>query len=229
MNPTAQQIAAIQANTSIDWTQPLATIAITLNTANVANPTSQGQIPMPLVFATVMNQLNSTSGSLAKLMNLPYLGQIVTDIRNQDRIAIATWATALSDTGTITTTEATAITALVNGTIPDPTWQAELSWAQINIGRAVDVNDLNYARPQGNMAALLANLAAQPFVAALSGSPVLYQTKADGTKWYTQSIRQVAGNIATYANMNFYVVNQGSPNEVAYYTNYLPAPMIAGA
>jgi hypothetical protein len=229
VNPNPIQISALQSNTSIDWTQPLATIASNLNTVNISNPTPQGTVPTPFVFAAILEQLNSTGPSLGKLMALPYLSQIITDIRNQDRGAIATWAVALSATGIITSDEAASITTLVESTVPDPTWQSQLSWASINIGRPVDVNDLNYARPAGNMAALLANLAAQPFVAALSGTPVLYQTKADGTKWYTQSVRQTVGNISTYANINFYVVNQGQSNEIAYYTNYLPAPQIAGS
>lgn len=76
-----------------------------------------------------------------------------------------------------------------------------------------------------NQQELLADIQGKYWCKELVGSPTLVETKPNGDKWYVQNILEVAGNVATYRNIAYYVLNEGTENEEAYY-NTLPLPSL---
>ena len=76
-----------------------------------------------------------------------------------------------------------------------------------------------------NKVELLADIADRPFFHAFTGDPVLTNTETvkDGTeKWYSVNVREIVENVGTKRNINFHVVNEGTPGEVAYYSEQSP-------
>jgi hypothetical protein len=52
----------------------------------------------------------------------------------------------MTASGRILSSEATAMTATVNATELDPSWPAQVGWAQVNLGRPLDLSDSATAR-----------------------------------------------------------------------------------
>jgi hypothetical protein len=75
-------------------------------------------------------------------------------------------------------------------------------------------------------AQLLTKLTGLSFVSGLVGTPTLIETKPNGDKWYMQNVREVVGNVCTYRNIDFYVVDEGAGNELAYYKEQFPISIV---
>lgn len=75
-----------------------------------------------------------------------------------------------------------------------------------------------------NKAELLQDLASKPFVDSINGQSILKETKVDGGKWYVQNIREINpdGKSAVYRNIYFYVIDEGTKSERAYYKDAIP-------
>jgi len=77
-----------------------------------------------------------------------------------------------------------------------------------------------------NKKELLEDIKKLPFVDGLNGEPKLSpdSPKADGGNWYAQNIREINpdGKSAVYRNIYFYVFNEGTKDEVAYYKDEIP-------
>lgn len=143
-NPTAAAIAAIRARVT-DWTQSDAAILSALNAADQPNPMPQAQVRKPMSVSALFAKVSAASR--AKLASRPGLPQAIMDIRSQDPSAVLNWVQLFVDTLDLTPAEAAALQAEINATIPDPKYRAQLSWAEINLGRPVDAADLTAARP----------------------------------------------------------------------------------
>jgi hypothetical protein len=155
MYPSPAAIAAIQAKVASlpgGWSAytdvQLAADSGPLNTPSVANPNPQGAVPNPIGESALIPLLDDpNNGSLAKLQNYVNLALVKADIDSGNRAGVLLWAQKLPLVGVITTGEAENITSYVNGTMPDPNWTAEISWAVANIFRPVDTSDVAAARP----------------------------------------------------------------------------------
>lgn len=148
-NPSPAAIAAIQDHV-IDWGPTDAVIATSLNEPAITNPTPQGVIPNPLYESALLPLLNDpANGSLGKLVLWTNFGLLKSDIRAGNRDGVLLWCQILTAVGYITMGECQAIEAYVAGTQADPVWQAQISWAQVNIGRSVDSDDIAASRPSG--------------------------------------------------------------------------------
>lgn len=77
-----------------------------------------------------------------------------------------------------------------------------------------------------NRQELLKDLSARDWCDALVTAPELREKKPNGDKWYMVNVREVSGRAATYRNVHFYVVAEGTKNEVAYYKDGEPQPLI---
>lgn len=144
MNPTPAAIDAIRARVS-DWTPADAEIAAALNLRDTPNPAPAARVPRPLTTGGLLAKL--AAPVRAKLANRPMLAQIVLDIRAQDRAAVMNWAQMLEDAGDFTAADKTAVWAECQATIPDPAHLPQLSWAELNLGRLADTDDIAKARP----------------------------------------------------------------------------------
>lgn len=60
----------------------------------------------------------------------------------------------------------------------------------------------------------------------ISSEPELRETKPNGDKWYMVNILEVVGKAAIYRNIHFYVLNEGTPTERAYYKDIEPRASI---
>jgi hypothetical protein len=147
MNPSPQTIAAIQAKVT-DWTPDDAAILASLKGEMVANPAAQGQTLKPVSESAFMSLLtDQVNGSVVKLLNWVNFAQLKADIESSNRTGIGLWCQVLPAVGLITADEAAAITADLSATQADPSWQAQLSWPLINIGRELDIEDIAASRP----------------------------------------------------------------------------------
>ena len=148
MNPSPTAITAIASKVPTlpgGWAGNAdAAIAGLLNTPSVANPAAQGTVPNPFSAADLINAASPANrAALASLI----LGSAAFIIA-QDRVHMTAGITALADCSAIQAADATAMIAVLDATIPDPSWPAQLSWAQINLGRPVDTADITVSRPQ---------------------------------------------------------------------------------
>lgn len=73
-----------------------------------------------------------------------------------------------------------------------------------------------------NKKELLSNLASLPFVVRLNGEAYLNETKGNGDRWYTQNYLEVVDTVGCYRNIDFYVINEGNPDELAFYKDQVP-------
>lgn len=145
-NPTPAAIAAIRGHVA-DWAPTDAEIAAALNTATEPNPVPQGTVPRYLLTADVLGLLSPASvGALFDSGNLPDMRDTIVA---QDREGVVTWAAAALLAGKINQAEHDAVAAMAQETVPDPAWQAEVSWAVLTLGRAVDAADIAAARAAG--------------------------------------------------------------------------------
>ena len=79
---------------------------------------------------------------------------------------------------------------------------------------------------------LLNDLAGRSFVYALSGNPIhnaSYASGPLGEKLYNQAFIEIVGNTGQVRNINFMVVNESTVNEIAFYMNEDPTPMVRDA
>lgn len=143
-NPTPAAITAIRARVT-DWSPADREIRDALNTRSMANPAAQLQVPKPMTVGALMGRLGQASR--AKIGSRPGLSQCILDVRAGDRPAVKNWVQLFSDLADITVDEAGAIVAEVDATIGDPEWLPLLSWAEIELGRLVDTDDIVAARP----------------------------------------------------------------------------------
>ena len=148
MNPSHAAIAWIQAQVAAmsgAWAgNTNAQIVAALNTPSIANPVPQGKVPVPYTAAGLLGLLSP--GSITNLASFPAIHDLFADIEAQSTVAIGDAVALLAAAGKITTAEATAVNAALAATEPDPTWQSQISLAQANLGRPVDLFDVEAAR-----------------------------------------------------------------------------------
>ena len=53
----------------------------------------------------------------------------------------------------------------------------------------------------------------------------MQEAKPNGDRWYIVNILETCGNLATYRNISYYVIDYGTPNEAAYYSA-MPMPSL---
>lgn len=145
-NPSAQAVAAIRAHIT-DWSQTNAQILSVLNAPVLANPVSQPTLPAPVLSADIINAISSAS--LAKCTRNTSFPGMHADILAGNRPQMLQWAQLFTKCGDITVSELTAITNLLNATMGDPAWKAQVSWSALNIGRQLDLDDIATARAAG--------------------------------------------------------------------------------
>lgn len=114
------------------------------NAATVANPTPQGTAPKPYGFADLLGVLSQAS--VANVEAFPGISQLYDDtaVRANPRVLAA--IALMSAAGRVTAAEASAMRAVVNATLADPSWPAKIGAAQANLGRALDTEDSATAR-----------------------------------------------------------------------------------
>lgn len=143
--PSPKAIDAIRSRVA-DWTPDDRTIADSLNEPTVPNPTLQPTVPKPYRTRDLMEALDTAA--IAKIKALPSLGRLLDDIAKGEPDQLENWISLLQSDGTIDQDQAGALYAIVHGTEPDPDWPANVSWAEVTIGRAVDESDIAASRPE---------------------------------------------------------------------------------
>lgn len=68
---------------------------------------------------------------------------------------------------------------------------------------------------------LLDDLAGRSFVKKIA-NPQLIEEKPDGSKWYTVNVAEAYQNVANFRNVDFYVFDENTEEEAAYYRNTDP-------
>jgi hypothetical protein len=146
-HPSPSALEALRARVT-DWSATDEALVAALNAPDRPNPTPQGTVPAPLSESALLALLTDpTNGSLVRLVEWPNFGLLKADIAAQNRAGVLLWAQALAAAGLIAPGEAGALSAYVQGTEPDPSWPAEVSWAEATLGRSVDGDDIREARP----------------------------------------------------------------------------------
>ncbi len=150
MNPSPAAITAIQsyvAALSGGWAGNTdAQVLAAANAPTIDNPVSATTIGKPYTFADLLAVLSD--GSTAKLVALPSLPAILDAVNAGEMVVISRWVGLLIKGAVITSDEATAMTAIMADTETDPSWPTQISWAESNIGRLLDINDIAASRPE---------------------------------------------------------------------------------
>jgi hypothetical protein len=148
MNPSPQAIALINTyvvSLSGAWAGNTdAAIVAAANLANVTNPVAQTTIPTPFTAVGLFSQISVASRT--NLKTFTALDALLEDVFNQNIPHCLQWWGILSGVAVITAAEATTLTTAVNATELNPAYQALVSWAEINLGRPLDLNDAMTAR-----------------------------------------------------------------------------------
>lgn len=132
-----------------DWTLDDASILASLDAETLDNPAPQGRVAAPVYESALLGLLDDVAnGSIVKLINWPNFGLLKSDIEAGNRDGIGLWCQALTLAGIITQGECGAILSYIGSTIPDPAWPAKVSWASVNIGRPLDLEDIAASRPE---------------------------------------------------------------------------------
>ena len=125
-------------------------IAAVLNTANIANPVNPApQIPAPVNFKLLAGALSSAS--LSKLATYACFQSFLNDLIASNRPNLQAWCTMLTAAGIFTAGDNTTFQAYLISTIADPTWTAQVSWAQLNLGGPVSANDIQQCYPTNSL------------------------------------------------------------------------------
>lgn len=145
-SPSPAAVAAIKAQVATiagGWSNTDAQLAAQLNAPSVANPQAQQQVPKRFV----ANDLASACAAANRANLVPLLaGAAAPLIAAQDAGRLGAGLDALATIGSLSAADVTAMKAVMGQTEPDPNYQAQIGWAQANIGRPVDVQDLYAAR-----------------------------------------------------------------------------------
>jgi hypothetical protein len=119
-------------------------ITAALNEPDTPNPAPQGNVPRLMKMGELMGLAGTATR--AALLGNPNLPTARADVLAQDHVGVATWLAAYASVGTIPQGEYDAMMDYVMTPVPDPSWQAQVSWAVLNLGRAVDAEDVATAR-----------------------------------------------------------------------------------
>lgn len=147
MNPTADAIATIRAYVAGlpgAWSNTDDQVVAAANAATIANPAPQGAIPRPFTMGDVLGKLSAPS--LQALRSFAGLEGLRSDVNGQALAACVEWCAYLPGAGVITPDEAAGILGVVEATIPDPSYQAQIGWARHTLGRPLDAADVATAR-----------------------------------------------------------------------------------
>jgi hypothetical protein len=144
VNPSPQAIALIRSRVT-NWNQSNDAILTALNAPSIANPKPQTQKPKKLKMGDVLGTISRASKG--KLIGVAFLPAIRDAINTQDRTSCLDWLDVLNSGGIITDPEKTDLTTLINSTELDPSWVAQISWAEATIGRLLDILDIIAAHP----------------------------------------------------------------------------------
>lgn len=129
-----------------DWRPSDAELAARLNAERVPNPEPQATILVPLD-ALALSALVSNE-SLTKLETAGLIIPINAAIGAQERETLGRWVQYAAYRQHLTAEEAGALLAKIAETVPDPSWQKELSWAVLTFGREVTAEDVGAVRAQ---------------------------------------------------------------------------------
>lgn len=125
-----------------------ATILAALNAPSISNPIPQPTVRKDWNLSQLFGMVSAAS--LGNISKLPYLEAVRSDLDNHDYDRVIGWAQLITAGGTITPTELGTIETNLTATEPDPSWAAQVSWAQVNLGRDARAEDVQAARlPQG--------------------------------------------------------------------------------
>ena len=142
-NPTLTALTAIREQVT-NWTQTDAEIRDALNTVTIPNPVAAPLIPKPMEASVLMGF--ASAETRAKLLSRPALVAFASDVRTGDREAVLNWIVLGRDAGDIPEDEFQLMLAELQATIPDPSYPPLLSWAELHLGRLVDLEDIAAAR-----------------------------------------------------------------------------------
>ena len=163
-NPTPAAVDWIRSHVT-DWTPTDQELADGLNGDMVPNPTPQPTVPTPFLARDCMSLLSSAS--VADILGIPSFDSSIRPLLNiinksqEDISNLNDWAGALFKGGKLTQTEYDALAApapgttagaqvgLFNRTGPDPDWPATLPRPVVELGRTLDADDIQAARPEG--------------------------------------------------------------------------------
>lgn len=144
MNPSPQAISTIQSQVS-NWSVSNDIICSGLNSLLVNNPTTQSVVGIPWYASTIFGGLSTDSRKNIRLNTLA--PDILKDINSGNPVAVGAWVEYLGSVSDITAAEGSGIFATIMATGLDPTYQSQLPWSVVNLGRTVDTNDIQVARP----------------------------------------------------------------------------------
>jgi hypothetical protein len=149
MNPSPDAIAKIQAAvnaTAAKWTPDNPTVLANITAVTVPNPKPAAQVPAPLTWARLKAAL--TDAEIAAVFGHGAFHDVRADVRAGDRAGVLECLDGFRAAGILGAAKVTALTNAINGTVADPSYRANVSQLEIDLGRLPDLDDIAAARPK---------------------------------------------------------------------------------
>lgn len=146
MNPTRPEISAIQefVDRNGGWGFSNASIVDSMRATTVCRVASAPPVPRPYTIAELLGSVSLDS--LPDVESYPAFYELTLDIKLNNSTAVLAAFETMAATSRITADELSAITAIINSTIPDPDHSCFERWDLAHLGREVDTADINIAR-----------------------------------------------------------------------------------
>jgi hypothetical protein len=148
MNPTPDQVAKIEAFVATlpgQWSNADPQIRAAMQAQTQPNPVATAPaVPKPFDVDDLTAALGVGNTSVDTLATT--IPSFLDDVDNRRLASLRRWGRLLRRLGKVTATEATALAAIVNATVPDPSWTATVTWDVANLGRPADDHDIEAAR-----------------------------------------------------------------------------------
>lgn len=147
VNPSPEAIAWISDHA--DWSKGDAEILASLNASAVANPVAVApRVPRPFTINDLITALNDPA-AVAAVGSFPSFPSVLDSVKANDRPACSLWITLFAAAGKISQSQSASLKAVLDDTLPDPSWSATIGYARASIGRDVDLGDIASARDAG--------------------------------------------------------------------------------
>ena len=116
---------------------------------------SGNPIPQPMVYGTyntptILGLISPSS--IKNILASPGVGAGLLPLLNttphtiRDVTFANSWALAFESVGLITPSEYVSITGVINTKVGDSSWNSGVSWSYVNLGRSVDLEDIEACR-----------------------------------------------------------------------------------
>lgn len=134
--------------TPVEWAESTdAELRDRLNAPSIPNPSPQSSVLAPISVTGLMQLL--TPEEAGKVLNTAWVTDFRDAVVSGDRERALNWVNAAAFVALVSPESRNAVAGAIMQEVLDPDWPAQVSWAEVNLGRQVDIDDIAAARAAG--------------------------------------------------------------------------------